>query len=107
MSLASIVGGVIAYPINYWLVSRHLKHGCMTLPGADGPAAGLGHRSPEESKVMADEFGMRDMSGSGGHHEMTMTTLSTPAAVAWIVVSFIFLFAALWATNVFVPIRFS
>ncbi len=47
MSLASIVGGALAYPINYWLVKNHLKHGCMTLPGADGPAYGLGHRSLE------------------------------------------------------------
>jgi hypothetical protein len=47
MSVASIVGGVIAYPINWWLVKNHLKHGCMTLPGRDGPALWLGHRSPE------------------------------------------------------------
>lgn len=107
MSLASIVGGVIAYPINYWLVSSHLKHGCMTLPGADGPAAGLGHRSPEKSMVMADEFGMNDMAGSNGHHKMTMTALPIPSAIAWIVFSFVVLFAALWATSVFVPIRFS
>lgn len=47
MSLASIAGGIIAFPINRWLVKNHLKHGCMTLPGADSPAPGLGHRSPE------------------------------------------------------------
>ena len=35
MSIATIVGAVIAFPINHWLVSHHLKHGCMTLPGAD------------------------------------------------------------------------
>ncbi len=41
MSLATIVGGILAYPINHWLVAAHLKHGCMTLPGADGPAPAL------------------------------------------------------------------
>ena len=51
MSLATIVGGVLAYPINYWLVAGHLKHGCMTLPGADTPAEGLGHRSSEPSQM--------------------------------------------------------
>jgi hypothetical protein len=65
MSMASIVGGLFAFPINYWLVSNHLKHGCMTLPGADGPAPGLGHQSPEKSSThaamdMADEMPMGD-----------------------------------------------
>lgn len=106
MSLASIVGGVIAYPINYWLVARHLKHGCMTLPGADGPAVGLGHRSPEKSMVMEDEFGMKEMASSVGHDKMTMTALPLPSAVAWIVLSFGVLFVALWATSAFVPIGF-
>ena len=31
MSLATIVGGFIAYPINRWLVKRGLKHGMMTV----------------------------------------------------------------------------
>ena len=44
---ATIVGGIVAYPINHWLVDNRLKHGCMTLPGADGPAPNLGHSSPE------------------------------------------------------------
>ncbi len=31
MSMALLVGFVIAYPMNWWLVSRHLKHGMMTV----------------------------------------------------------------------------
>lgn len=31
MSLATIVGGFIAYPINRWLVDKGLKHGMMTV----------------------------------------------------------------------------
>jgi hypothetical protein len=49
MSLATILGGFLAFPINYWLVKTHQKHGCMTLPGADGPAPELGHGSPENA----------------------------------------------------------
>ena len=48
MSMASLAGGIVAFPINHWLVRNHLKHGCMTLPGADAAAPGLGHASPEE-----------------------------------------------------------
>ena len=119
MSVASLVGGFIAYPVNYWLVSRHLKHGCMTLPGADGPAAGMGHRSPEAGdqqhrRAMAEH----NPDAAGDHHEMNMAkdkaeqgpmempSLSLPAASAWVVFSFAMLLAALLATNIYVPIRF-
>lgn len=97
MSVASLVGGFLAYPINYWLVSRHLKHGCMTLPGADGPAKEMGHRSPEA----ADHEHGHEEGGS-----MEMPSLSLPAATIWVVFSFAVLFAALIATNIYVPIRF-
>jgi hypothetical protein len=122
MSLASLAGGFVAYPINYWLVSRHLKHGCMTLPNADGPADGLGHKSPEPSMVMAGAgamntpdnahqqgdtmAGMAAAPDHGGGEPMTMTALPFLSAAAWVVFSFIVLFAALWGTSFFAPIRF-
>ncbi len=31
MSMALLTGGIVAYPINWWLVSQHLKHGMMTV----------------------------------------------------------------------------
>jgi len=31
MSMALLVGFITAYPMNWWLVSRHLKHGMMTV----------------------------------------------------------------------------
>jgi len=36
MSAALLSGGILAYPMNWWLVARHLKHGMMTVrrPGA-------------------------------------------------------------------------
>jgi hypothetical protein len=51
MSLATIAGGILAFPVNRWLVASRLKHGCMTLPDADGPAPGLGHHSPESADM--------------------------------------------------------
>jgi hypothetical protein len=32
MSLALMVGAVFAYPMNWWLVAHHLKHGMLTVP---------------------------------------------------------------------------
>lgn len=109
MSLATIVGGAIAYPINYWLVANRLKHGCMTLPGADGPAPRLGHASPEAT--MAGQ-GMDHMhmghgaEGGGHHHGHAMNELPSARAAAWIMATFALLFVAVWLTGFVVPVRF-
>ena len=114
MSLASIVGGVLAFPINYWLVKNRLKHGCMTLPGADAPAHGVGHRSPEpmNMKGMDDMDDMKDMMGEepgmgANHHDMAMKSLSLSESAAWVIGSFAVLLALLWLTHLVVPIRFT
>ncbi len=40
MSLALSTGFILAYPVNWWLVTRHLKHGMMTVrPRAPHPTA--------------------------------------------------------------------
>jgi hypothetical protein len=36
MSIALMVGFAAAYPMNWWLVSNHLKHGMMTVPAPGG-----------------------------------------------------------------------
>lgn len=100
MSIATIVGGMIAYPVNYWLVANHLKHGCMTLPGADAPAPMLGHGSDEPSRM----DGHDQMQHDG--HAMTMTELSTGQAAIRIVLTFAALFAAVWLTGFVVPVKF-
>lgn len=30
MSFAALIGGIVAYPINFWMVSKGIKHGMMT-----------------------------------------------------------------------------
>jgi len=107
MSLASIVGGILAYPINFWLVKSHLKHGCMTLPNADGPAPGLGHRSPEGGAAMAASGGMDKSGEMSGEGPMEMKDLSLAAKGLWIVLSFAVLLLALWLVSRWVPITFS
>ena len=46
MSLATMVGAVLAYPVNVWLVAKGLKHGMGTVR-----ALGKGGHSPEAEKV--------------------------------------------------------
>jgi len=41
MSLATLAGGVTAYPINSWLVGKKFKHGMMTAPSSSGSGVGM------------------------------------------------------------------
>lgn len=43
MSIALVAGFLCAYPMNWWLVSRHLKHGMMTVRKAPTAHDGAGH----------------------------------------------------------------
>lgn len=109
MSLASVVGLAAAYPVNYWLVASHLKHGCMTLPGKDTPD--LGHRSPEAMAHAGMEGGMSHHGSHGGgmeagHGKREMASLSLTTQTLLIAASFAILLAAGLVTNLYVPITF-
>ncbi len=55
MSMALLAGGIIAYPINWWLVANHLKHGMMTVRRPETAAALASEKKAEgEQKTMAD-----------------------------------------------------
>src|SRR5215510_11874072 len=55
MSMGLLVGFIVAYPMNWWLVAHHLKHGMMTVrpavavAGADDHTAmaGMAHAAPK------------------------------------------------------------
>ena len=42
MSMALLVGFIIAYPMNWWLVANHLKHGMMTVRPETAPEHAAG-----------------------------------------------------------------
>jgi Domain of unknown function (DUF4396) len=56
MSMALLVGFIIAYPMNWWLVANHLKHGMMTVRPA---TAGAGAHEPGGEAAMSGD-------GAGG-----------------------------------------
>jgi hypothetical protein len=39
MSMGLLVGFIVAYPMNWWLVANHLKHGMMTVRPAAAPGS--------------------------------------------------------------------
>lgn len=57
MSLALIVGGVFAYPVNWWLVRTGLKHGM----GTDRALGRGGHDMKAEQKLVTGRSGERLM----------------------------------------------
>ncbi len=48
MSMALLVGFITAYPMNWWLVSHHLKHGMMTVRSLDKPVHGGAHETMQD-----------------------------------------------------------
>lgn len=92
MGMATIAGGLTAYPMNRWLVKSGLKHGCMTLPEKDRPAPELGHASMEHA---------------GGHeHHVEMRSLPLSRAVAWGALTFALMLLAAGLTTIAAPISF-
>src|SRR5262245_32325781 len=54
MSMGLLVGFVVAYPMNWWLVANHLKHGMMTVrPATAIGAHGHGAHAPMEHAPQA------------------------------------------------------
>ncbi|HUH68111.1 MAG TPA: DUF4396 domain-containing protein [Mycobacterium sp.] len=54
MSMALIVGFVCAYPINWWLVANHLKHGMLTVRRKSEPAPMAGMAMGDTSGQMPE-----------------------------------------------------
>jgi hypothetical protein len=62
MSMGLLVGFVIAYPINWWLVANHLKHGMMTVRPASADAGTYEHTGQVAMSGMAHAGPMSHMS---------------------------------------------
>lgn len=69
MSMALLVGFITAYPMNWWLVSRHMKHGMITVrppgePESGGAREGMhGTQTPGEHDGSAQQKGKPQMDG--------------------------------------------
>lgn len=66
MSLALFAGAIAAYPMNSWLVARHLKHGMMTVRSSEQADA----RTPSPPAPMPAESGNAMQHGTMRHDMM-------------------------------------
>ena len=57
MSMALLVGFITAYPINWWLVSRRLKHGMMTVRPPNKSVNGAAHTSTHDNHTPSELTG--------------------------------------------------
>ena len=71
MSMSLLVGFIIAYPMNWWLVANHLKHGMMTVRPATA-AAGM----PEHGAMAMS--GMAPAGPAMSHMSMSMAAGHPP-----------------------------
>jgi FtsP/CotA-like multicopper oxidase with cupredoxin domain len=123
MSLGVIAGFVVAYPVNVWLVKRHLKHGLMTerKPGSRfdlgrNHASHHGHQGSTPNPMHTQAGGppgdhaAGHGSGAdrqqGGHHEM-QTDATTPQLAALAGVTVLMLLAGLIVPGFYVNLSLS
>jgi len=81
MSMALLVGFIVAYPMNWWLVANHLKHGMMTV-------------RPKEAGGMAMPMGSDGGAAAGGYGGMGGMTMDkadkpSPSVATMTVLSFV------------------
>ena len=85
MSMALLVGAVFAYPMNWWLIGYHLKHGMMTVrPATASPVAAAPTRPV---KTMAMDAAVKPQ----------------PAVPVMALLSFLALTAGLFVTSIAAP----
>ena len=73
MSMSLIAGFMCAYPMNWWLVTRHLKHGMMTVrKNSPGPHAGHDMASMGQGDQHSVHAGMSMSPGDGEHADHDM-----------------------------------
>ncbi len=84
MSIGLLVGFIIAYPMNWWLVANHLKHGMMTVRPAGAMAKGHG-----------EQAGMDHAAHAGPPMSMATAAAPRPPIPVMTVLSFLALAAGL------------
>lgn len=81
MSMALLVGFIVAYPINWWLVANHLKHGMMTVRPAREDEAAQGAHSAHAAGAAQTHGNPQKMPPVSGA-TIALVTVLTFAALA-------------------------
>jgi hypothetical protein len=88
MSCALMVGALFAYPMNWWLVAHHLKHGMLTVRPEGSAMAGMDMRVKKEKMDMAAKTGSAIHTPTPPVWVMTIVSFAVMAAGAAIALTF-------------------
>jgi hypothetical protein len=103
MSMGLLVGFAVAYPMNWWLVANHLKHGMMTVRPASGVADVPAHDAP----VAGAEAHVAHGAGGAPKGRLSMSMIESesprPPVAAMAALSFLALAAGVIIAFLFVP----
>lgn len=97
MGMGTLIGGIIAYPINYWLVKNKLKHGCMTLPNK------MNTDTFPKMDSSAHQHGM--MSEGDNHTQQKTMRLSFKKQITLVMMTFILLLIGIFVIHVLFPMQ--
>jgi hypothetical protein len=92
MSMGLLLGFVLTYPMNWWLVANHLKHGMMTVRRAGAPAGGTAcdHGEPATNDGPPESHHMSMGAGQTPRPPVSvMTLLSFLALAAGVAIAFL------------------
>jgi hypothetical protein len=99
MSMALLVGFIVAYPMNWWLVANHIKHGMLTVRRADtGEHARVNAHARHEVTGVATHVGQAGAAAASGMDEgrrapvpsvsvmilVSLLALAGGAVIAWV-----------------------
>ena len=99
MSMALLVGFVISYPANWWLVTRGLKHGMMTVRPNE-PHTGHGSEEPSHQPGGEPAYSAYHMTETSHNNLSTPTVGELLAAIGLSVLVFAVALAIYLAINV-------
>jgi hypothetical protein len=98
MSMGLLVGFVVAYPMNWWLVANHLKHGMMTVR----PAAAVAHDHGTEA-MAGDKTGDKPSDTAMSEMSMDESRSPRPSISIMTLLSFVVLAAGLTIPSLLMP----
>lgn len=90
MSMSLLVGFITAYPMNWWLVSRHMKHGMMTVRASRQHEGHQAHGGGPDLQPMSD-----DPAGAAAVPRGPARKVPRPALAGMAVLSFVLFFLGL------------
>ena len=95
MSMGLLVGFVIAYPMNWWLVANHMKHGMIAVRPVGGAEQDAAMRHAEKS-AKAHPAGMSGMADGPDRQKMARDSVSRPEGLLAAPVPPVWIMAAAW-----------